>query len=184
MNQDEQAVAAVLSTYEQALNHSSTEDVLKLYTSDGVFMPQHFPSSVGESDVRIAYDAVFSAITLAVKFTIAEVRQVSPYWAIARTNSAGTVKVNASGATTPEANQELFVFQKVGGDWKIARYCFSTINPPREQHSIVSQAGRYLPCCGQHCWHIHYRRDHLVTGIARVQMISAIVRRQQSGRLA
>jgi len=33
--------------------------------------------------------------------------------------------------SSPEANQELFVFQKVDSDWKIARYCFSTTNPPR-----------------------------------------------------
>jgi len=32
--------------------------------------------------------------------------------------------------SAPEANQELCVFQKVRGDWKIARYCFSTTNPP------------------------------------------------------
>jgi hypothetical protein len=28
-------------------------------------------------------------------------------------------------------NQELFVFQKIDDAWKIARYCFSTTNPPR-----------------------------------------------------
>jgi hypothetical protein len=44
---------------------------------------------------------------------------------IVRTNSAGTVKVNATGKNSPEANQELFVFQKIGSAWKIARYCFS-----------------------------------------------------------
>jgi len=26
--------------------------------------------------------------------------------------------------------QELFVFQKIDGAWKIARYCFCTTNPP------------------------------------------------------
>jgi len=74
---------------------------------------------------------VFRTITLTVKFAIAEIKQVGPDWAFARTSSAGTVKVNATGQSSPEANQELFVFQKVGGDWKIARYCFSSTNPPR-----------------------------------------------------
>jgi ketosteroid isomerase-like protein len=66
-----------------------------------------------------------------VEFKVAEVVQVAPDWAFARTNSAGTVKVHATGTCSPEANQELFVFQKIGGGWKIARYCFSTTNPPR-----------------------------------------------------
>jgi uncharacterized protein (TIGR02246 family) len=131
MNANEQAVAAVLAKYEDALNRSDTKAVMDLYASDGVFMAQHFPSSVGADAVRKAYDGVFKAIQLTVKFTLAEVVEISPNWAFARTNSAGKVKVHATGQSNPESNQELFVFQKVAGDWKIARYCFSTTNPPR-----------------------------------------------------
>jgi uncharacterized protein (TIGR02246 family) len=130
MNAQEEAIAAVLANYQDALNGSSTDAVMKLYASDGVFMPQNFPSSVGADAVRKAYDAVFAAITLTVKFELAEIRQIAPDWAIARTNSAGTVRVNATGGGGPEANQELFVFQKIDDAWKIARYCFSTTNPP------------------------------------------------------
>ncbi|MFZ3333597.1 MAG: SgcJ/EcaC family oxidoreductase [Candidatus Acidiferrales bacterium] len=131
MNANEQAVAATLSKYEAALNQSDTNAVMKLYAPDGVFMPQNFPSSVGADAVRKAYDAVFKAIKLTVKFNVAEVVEVAPNWAFARTNSAGTVKIRATGQTSAEANQELFVFQKIDGAWKIARYCFSTTNPPR-----------------------------------------------------
>jgi uncharacterized protein (TIGR02246 family) len=131
MNANEQAVAAVLAEYQDALNRSDTDAVMKLYASDGVFMPQHFPSSVGADAVRKAYLAVFEAITLRVEFKVAEVLQIAPDWAIARTNSAGTAKVNATGDGGPEANQELFVFQRINDAWKIARYCFSTTNPPK-----------------------------------------------------
>ena len=131
MNTDEKAIATLLAKYEDALNRSDTATVMKLYAFDGVFMAQNFPSSVGADAVRDAYDGVFRAITLTVKFAVAEVKQVGSDWAFARTNSAGMVKVNATGQSSPEANQELFVFQKVGNDWKIARYCFSTTNPPR-----------------------------------------------------
>ena len=129
MNADEKAIAAVLAKYQDALNQSNTEAVMKLYAADGVFMPQNSPSSVGAQAVRKAYDAVFDAIKLTVKFDILEVRQVAPEWAFARTNSAGRVKVNATGETSAEGNQELFVFQKITDTWKIARYCFSTTNP-------------------------------------------------------
>ena len=131
MNANEKAVAAVLGNYQDALNKSDTDAVMKLYASDGVFMPQNSPSSVGTDEVRRAYDAVFQTIKLTVKFTVAEVVEIAPNWVFARTNSAGTVKVHASGAGGPEANQELFLFQKIDGAWKIARYCFSTTNPAR-----------------------------------------------------
>jgi uncharacterized protein (TIGR02246 family) len=131
MNANEQAVAAALSKYEEALNQSDTNAVMKLYAPDGVFMAQNFPSSVGADAVRKAYDVVFKAIKLTVKFNVAEVVELAPNWAFARTNSAGTVKIHATGQTSAEANQELFIFQKIDGAWKIARYCFSTTNPPR-----------------------------------------------------
>jgi uncharacterized protein (TIGR02246 family) len=131
VNANEKAVAAVLGNYQNALNKSDTDAVMKLYASDGVFMPQNSPSSVGTDEVRRAYDAVFQTIMLTVKFTVAEVVEIAPNWVFARTNSAGTVKVYATGAGGPEANQELFLFQKIDGAWKIARYCFSTTNPAR-----------------------------------------------------
>jgi uncharacterized protein (TIGR02246 family) len=128
---EDQAIHSMLQQYEQALNDADTGAVMRLYAEDGVFMPQNFPSSVGSDAVRQAYQGVFATIRLTVKFAIQEVRQVAPEWAFARTNSAGTVLVHATGETSAEANQELFVLSKIDGDWKIARYCFSTTNPPR-----------------------------------------------------
>ena len=131
INPQEHAIAQVLVTYEDALNHSSTDAVMPLYAPDGIFMAQNSPSNIGTAAVRAAYDAVFAAITLTVTFKVEEVHQVAPDWAFARTNSAGHVKVHATGEISTEANQELFVFQKIEGAWKIARYCFATTNPPR-----------------------------------------------------
>ena len=106
---------------------------MMLYADDGVFMPQHSAPNVGKEAIRAAYDGVFQAIKLDIEFTVDEILQVSPGWAFARTRSEGFVTINATGDKGPEANQELFVFQKQeDGDWKIARYIFSTINPPRQ----------------------------------------------------
>ena len=131
MNPNEKAVAEVLAKYQDALNQSDTDAVMMLYAPNGVFMPQNSPSSVGAGDVRKAYDAVFKTISLTVQFNVAEVVEIGPNWVFARTNSAGTVKVHATGAGGPEANQELFLFQKIDGAWKIARYCFCTTNLAR-----------------------------------------------------
>jgi len=80
MNANEKAVAATLAKYQDALNQSDTDAVMELYASDGVFMPQTSPSSIGVDAVRKAYDAVFQAIKLAVKFDIAEVVEMAPDW--------------------------------------------------------------------------------------------------------
>ena len=124
-----QSTAAVLHKYEAALNASSTDALVALYASDGVFMPQHFPSAIGHDAIRRVYDGVFSTITLKLKFSIAEVHVVAPEWGFVRTNSVGTTTVHATGKGGAVANQELFVLQKVDDGWKIARYCCSTTNP-------------------------------------------------------
>jgi uncharacterized protein (TIGR02246 family) len=132
-NTDRAAIEAVLSGYETALNASDTESVLKLYAEDGVFMPQHSLPSIGIEAIRTAYDGVFGAISLDVNFQIDEIAQIAPNWAFVRTRSEGFVTINATGDKAPEANQELFVFTKTNADeWKIARYIFSTTNPPRQ----------------------------------------------------
>ncbi len=132
MSPTTEAITALLADYNEALNASNTNAVMPLYAEDGVFMPPYSPSAVGSAAVRKAYDAVFKAIALNVKFTIAEIVDVGPGWAFARTNSAGTTTDHATGSKSAEGNQELFIFkQDQNGAWKIARYSFSPTNPPR-----------------------------------------------------
>jgi ketosteroid isomerase-like protein len=92
-------------------------------------MPQNMPSFVGTSEIKKAYDTFFANIKFSVEFTILEVNVVAEEWAFASTTSAGTTVVH--GQENHESNHELFVMQKVEGSWKIARYCFSTMNPPK-----------------------------------------------------
>jgi len=128
---DKVQIEAVLKAYERVLNASDVDGVVRLYTEDGVFMAQHNPSAVGIQQVEAAYTAVFQAIDLNVEFDIVELEVIADDWAFARTNSSGTTTINATGDKVAEGNQELFVLQKIEGDWKIARYAFSTTNPRR-----------------------------------------------------
>lgn len=131
-NADTSAIQKVLSVYETALNAQDTDTIVGLYADDGVFMPQHSLPQVGVDNIRVAYDNVFTAITLDIEFTIDEIGVLSDDWAFARTRSDGTVRINATGDSGPEGNQELFLFQRTDGKtWQIARYIFSTTNPPR-----------------------------------------------------
>ena len=127
---DKEKIYELIKNYEQVLNASDVAGVVKLYTEDGVFMSQHNPSAVGIDAVKAAYEGAFAAIDLNVAFDIIEIEVVDDDWAFARTHSAGTTTINATGDQVPEGNQELFIFQKTDdGKWKIARYCFSTTNP-------------------------------------------------------
>ena len=124
-------ITTTLSVYAAALNAADTDAVLPLYELDGVFMQPFGPSAIGADAIRKVYQADFSTFRLQVTFEIAELRMMSAEWAFARTNSSGTNTLLASGAQSAEANQELFILHKaLGSTWKIARYSFSTTNPP------------------------------------------------------
>ena len=121
---DEAAIKDLLFKYRDALNASSVDQVLPLYTTDGVFMPTGFPTAVGTEQVRGAYTGVFSSIKLNIEFFIDEI-EVDRDHAFARTTSKGTTLIHATGETVPEENRELFVLKRTDGGWKIARYMFN-----------------------------------------------------------
>ena len=119
-----EAITAVLNTYEQALNASDLDGVIRLYADDGVFMPSSAPTAVGIESVRAAYEHVFTTIKLNIAFTVEEITGGGSI-AFARTGSRGSVTVLADDTTAPEENRELFIFQKEDGVWKIVRYMFN-----------------------------------------------------------
>jgi uncharacterized protein (TIGR02246 family) len=126
--EEKNKIEELLSTYQKSLNTSDAKLAQSLYTKDGVFMPTEAPSGIGAEGILKSYEFVFSQIQLNIEFFIEEI-EVEGNMAFAVTSSKGTVKIHANGIEAPEANRELFVFEKVDGEWKIARYMFNKTEP-------------------------------------------------------
>lgn len=126
--QEKQQIEALLSNYQNSLNTSDAKLAQSLYTKDGIFMPTEAPSGIGSEEILKSYEHVFSQIQLNIEFFIEEI-QVEGNMGFAVTSSKGTTLIHATGDTIPEANRELFVFEKVDGNWKIARYMFNKTEP-------------------------------------------------------
>lgn len=126
--QEKQKIEALLSEYEKSLNTSDANLAQSLYTKDGIFMPTEAPSGIGTEGILKSYEFVFSQIQLNIEFFIEEI-QVEGNMAFAVTSSKGTTLIHATGDSIPEANRELFVFEKVNDEWKIARYMFNKTEP-------------------------------------------------------
>jgi len=122
--QEKQKIEELLNTYKKSLNTSDAKLAQSLYTKDGVFMPTQGPSGIGSEGILKSYEYVFSQIQLNIEFFIEEI-QVEGNMAFAVTSSKGTTLIHATGATVPEENRELFVFEKENDTWKIARYMFN-----------------------------------------------------------
>lgn len=121
---EKKAIENVLLTYGDALNTSDVNNVLKVYSQDGVFMPTTFPTATGTAQLKESYSTIFKTIQLNVQFTIEEVI-ISGDVAFARTSSKGTTLIHANGQTVPEENREFFLLKKENSEWKISRYMFN-----------------------------------------------------------
>jgi uncharacterized protein (TIGR02246 family) len=122
------SIEALVKAYEKALNANDIEAILSMYGQAPLFMPQHAPALVGREAVRAGYLQVFNTIKLNVEFTTHEV-EVLGDTAWARTSSAGRSRILGTGIEAAEGNNELFVFKRENGDWKIHRYLFATTQP-------------------------------------------------------
>lgn len=122
-------IKELIQTYETALNANDLEKILALYDSEPVFMPQHAPALVGRDAVRAGYKQVFETLKLNIRFEVHEIEEAGD-WAWARTSSAGSTRILAAGVEVAEGNNELFVFRRENGEWRIHRYLFAT-NQPR-----------------------------------------------------
>jgi ketosteroid isomerase-like protein len=92
-------------------------------------MPQYSGALSGRDAVKAGYDHVFNTLKLNVIFTVHEVVEMGDLGYV-RTTSAGKTEILAKKATVKEGNNELFIFRKEHGNWKIHRYLFASTNPP------------------------------------------------------
>lgn len=124
---DRAEITDLLDRYQRALNGSHTNHIVPLYTSDGVFMPSKKPTATGTNQIKTAYQHVFQALDLNVKFHIDEIEQHGNI-AFLRTTSDGKIKFLEKKITIKNNSRELFILKKNNGQWKIYRYMFNEVN--------------------------------------------------------
>lgn len=125
-SEDETAIRSLLTSYRDALANSSPEEVAENYTVDGVVMGPGSPTAIGE-ELNPTYAGIFENVGLDLDFTLANII-IGEKYAFVQSTSDGTALIQATGDTAPEQNRELFVMEKVDGEWKIARYMYNKMD--------------------------------------------------------
>jgi uncharacterized protein (TIGR02246 family) len=115
----------VLDGYSKALDANDVEALVGLYTPNGVFMRDDMKAVIGRDALRASYKNVFATLKVSLKFNVQEAEQ-SGDLAWARSISSGKVKVLSTGVETPESYNQLIVFRKEGGAWKIRSYLYAS----------------------------------------------------------
>jgi len=115
----------ILDTYARALGGNDVDGLVGLYTADGVFIRDDMKPVVGREALRASYKDVFATLKVNLAFNVQEAEQSGDLgWA--RSVSTGKVKVLATGKETAESYNQLVVFKKEGGAWKIRSYLYAS----------------------------------------------------------
>ena len=115
----------ILDSYSKALDANDVETLVGLYSPNGVFMREDMPAVVGREALRASYKNVFATLKVGLSFKVQEAEQSGDLgWA--RSVSTGKVRVLPSGAETTESYNQLIVFRKEGGAWKIRNYLYAS----------------------------------------------------------
>lgn len=122
VSSDKEQITTLLHAYGKVLATHSVEDLLDVYTTDGVIMAPGFQPAAGSEALKSSYQRIFSTIKL-------EIVVMNDEWAFARTTAEGTKHWLKLGTQEYHHNQEIFICRKEGGEWKIARYIFSSVKP-------------------------------------------------------
>lgn len=118
------AVEALVHTYFDALNASDVNKVASLFTADGVLLATGAPTASGNDQVKGTFQYVFDNFNYNLQLTIGDVT-VAGKNAFVSSTSKGSYVVKATGQKADDDYRELFVLEKVKGDWKIAKYMYN-----------------------------------------------------------
>ena len=118
----------IMDKYAAALTAGDVETLVGLYSPKGVFMREEMKAVVGLDALRTAYKEVFATLKMDLQFTIREAEEAGDM-AWLRSVSKGTVKVLKTGVETKQGYNQLVVFRKEAGAWKIRAYLYGSNRP-------------------------------------------------------
>jgi ketosteroid isomerase-like protein len=125
---DPTQLLTIMERYAVALRWNNVDALVALYTADGVFMRENLPAAVGTEALRAAYRQVFATLKVDVRFDIQQT-EVSESMAWLRATSKGRIRTLATGADREESFNDLVVFGREGGTWKIRCYLYASNRP-------------------------------------------------------
>ena len=155
----------IMDNYATALKAGDVETLVGLYSAKGVFMREEMKAVVGQDALRAAYKEVFATLKVDLQFTIRRPRSRATRPGCARV-SKGTVKILKTGVEAKQGYNQLVVFRKEGGAWKI-RSLSLRLQPggarPDADLSAMSDE-RYTVLLGDRRYAIHRKWAKLPAG--------------------
>jgi uncharacterized protein (TIGR02246 family) len=117
---DVEALKALVSQYDTAVNSNNLDDVMTLYVANAVQMPPDQPVVIGKEAIRSRFEPFYKNFTDQVSSTVEDIK-VSGDCAFLRMSYTESWTPKEGGDTTTAVGQWVIIFQRqADGSWKIA----------------------------------------------------------------
>jgi uncharacterized protein (TIGR02246 family) len=113
----------IMDKYAAALKAGDVEALVGLYSPKGVFMRDEMKAVVGQDALRAAYKEIFATLKVDLAFTVREAEATGDMGWL-RGVSKGMVKILKTGAEAKQGYNQLVVFAREAGAWKIRAYLY------------------------------------------------------------
>ncbi|MCL6722970.1 nuclear transport factor 2 family protein [Klebsiella sp. T2.Ur] len=124
---EQNAAEIVVRRYMDLLHSGDIEHIMDLYDENAVFLPEGGTTMVGKDKIRESYVALFKLISIPDGESTLEEATIHGDIAVVRLATKATTQILADQQKIPLNSRELFILNKVGGDYKISRYMFNTL---------------------------------------------------------
>ena len=120
-SEDVTAIKKLAKDWNTGWDHSDTEALLSLYTTDPILMPQGQPAVMGKNAIRSLYRSLFKEFTVKGKGKVVEV-EVSGDLGYFCSSYSLTAIPKTGGAKIKSKGKSLFIVRRQDDNsWKIAR---------------------------------------------------------------
>lgn len=126
---DRAAVDSIRLDFETGENTDSLDLMTRHFATDVVGMPPGRAATLGPEALRESLRGFLGAFKVDVRYTSDEI-VVAGDWAFDRGSAVETLRPKAGGASTTEKVKYLWLSQRVGGTWKLARLIWNADPSP------------------------------------------------------
>ena len=131
-------IETLLKRYETALNSSDLDAIMNLVVADPVFILANMPATTDGNRFRENTAETFKHVKFNHHFTLQEV-ETSGKLAWGRTTTATRTRNLDSGKEIEGGSNQLWVFQREDGGWKVRSYMAASDRPPAPSLSARHQ---------------------------------------------
>jgi len=120
------AIHNTLNDYATALNTAEIESIPTFYATDGMFMPDGYPTISKSANLKRAAENYLIKSAFNIKYVVDNIL-IDQDLAFVNAQADTLQKDKVTGGVISQSTRDFFILKRSDGSWKIYRYMFNNV---------------------------------------------------------